>query len=115
MQIAERYNKECKDLFDQLGLENSTIRIEDIQGLSGNLPDSELFLLHNFGGCGGMVLVPTQAGYTLEQIDEIWNAGFGCSVIDFSGEELRADMVDVLMDWGWTGQPGDKPGWLERD
>ncbi|WP_155841734.1 hypothetical protein [Hyphomonas atlantica] len=113
MLILDKYNGELEDLFDQVGLKSSTISTGAIPGLAKDI--GELFLLHNFGGCAGLILVPSAAGFNLSQLDLIWEAGFGCSVVDFSGDETRADLIDVLTDWGWTGPSDEKPAWLVYD
>jgi hypothetical protein len=76
-------------------------------------------LLQEFGAPKGMLLV-TEAEKVPKDIDAIFSAGYGCSVLSepispavLSREDLEST-VDVLRDWGWAGEPDKTPAWLRE-
>jgi hypothetical protein len=76
-----------------------------------NVSISVAALLPEFGAPQGMLLVSDYSqlqGY----LQDIEVAGYGFSVLSADGSEpVRSSVVEVLADWGWSGQ-GPEPSWL---
>ena len=66
-------------------------------------------LIPDFGAKNGMLIVST-----FDQIepfaDEILRLGYGFSVISPADDYVRDDAIEMLMDWGWTGET-KPPSW----
>jgi hypothetical protein len=81
---------------------------------SGARIDAELLVV-GFGASKGMLIVrnfPDVAAFG----DELDRVGYGCCVFEEPEkvrEFSRKDFIDVLSDWGWSGHPDKKPGWLK--
>jgi hypothetical protein len=73
------------------------------------------FLVKNFGARNGMLIVKdyeTVAPY----LKPIADLGYGFSVLEEpSGNSVydREVFVELLSDWGWSGDKGAKPSWLK--
>ncbi len=82
--------------------------------LSSGVEIEAEFLLKNFGAFKGMIVINKYdqvSGY----VDEIVNEGYGFSVLDepFENEQYsRDDYIEILSDWGWSGDKSNKPSWL---
>lgn len=71
-------------------------------------------LVRGFGARQGMLLV---RDYTdVSRVDtELVDAGYGYCVMDdplLAERYDRANIIDVLRDWGWSGPPERAPRWL---
>ena len=74
-------------------------------------------LLKNFGGEKGMLIV---SDYRIIEPhrNEVIKLGYGFSTMTepeqnwpFTGEEKEA-FIEMLDEWGWTGDPDEEPEWL---
>lgn len=71
------------------------------------------FLVRHFGAKNGM-LVFTDYRLVRPYDEELVNLGYGYSVMDRDNESyVREDFIDVLSDWGWSGDKARKPIWLK--
>jgi len=73
-------------------------------------------LLPDFGGNRGIILV-TDDELVWPHRTAIVEAGYGFSVLDDPDPGADAalnlhDIIDVLRDWGWTGDAENHPAWL---
>ena len=69
-----------------------------------------------FGAINGMLVV-TAFDQLEGATDELVEAGYGYSVMDEprEGEEYdRESFIDILVDWGWSGEASASPKWLSR-
>jgi hypothetical protein len=49
--------------------------------------------------------------------DALWNAGYGYSVLDEPAAAAQFDLQsyqEMFSDWGWSGAPDKRPGWMEK-
>jgi hypothetical protein len=82
--------------------------------LSSNTQIKAEFLLKNFGAAKGMIVIK-QYDQVAPYVDEIVKDGYGFSVLDEPGENekyIRDDFLEILNDWGWSGEKSKKPKWL---
>ena len=73
-----------------------------------------LFLVKQFGAPRGMLILE-EFDDIAPHMDEIENAGYGFSILEepFDNEEYdKVGYVELLEDWGWSGDMKDKPNWL---
>lgn len=73
-----------------------------------------LLLIKKFGAPNGMLVF---SGYDeiSSYVDDIARAGYGFSVLDepLDFEEYSKDeYIELLGDWGWSGDMENKPDWL---
>lgn len=70
-------------------------------------------LVEDFGAVNGMLIVP-EYGLVRAWRDQIGRAGYGFSVLEEppTADYVRAEFVDLLTDWGWTGKPDERPEWM---
>jgi len=73
-------------------------------------------LLSDFGGQRGMLLL-TDDELVWPHRTAIVAAGYGFSILDdpdhgADSEPNFHDIIDVLRDWGWTGDAENQPAWL---
>jgi len=78
-----------------------------------------LVLLKNFGGEHGMLIV-SDYGIIEPFRDQVIKLGYGFSTLTepdrdwpFTGEEKEA-FIEMLDEWGWSGDPDEEPEWLVR-
>ena len=72
-------------------------------------------LVRRFGGPKGMLILSDYAP-VVGRIDEIVQAGFGCSIMSAPAAAeayAREEFVELLADWGWTGDESERPDWLD--
>ena len=67
-------------------------------------------LFPQFGGPSGIVADP-EWSVIKPYVALLALAGFRYSCVDLSGSN-HENMREMLTDWGWTGAPENKPGWL---
>ena len=71
-------------------------------------------LLKNFGPDKGMLIVRNYS--EVERcVDELLKERYGFSVLDDPGESeqyVRRDYIELLDDWGWSGDKKEKPIWI---
>jgi hypothetical protein len=84
---------------------------------SGQRIDADALLL-DFGGPRGMLLV-TDDELVWPHQAAIVDAGYGFSVLSDPGPSADSpppldDVIDVLRDWGWEGDPADEPAWMRE-
>jgi len=75
-----------------------------------------LVLVKKFGADKGM-LVLTDYSEIEYYINELENEGYGFSVFDEPREDesySRKDFIELLEDWGWSGNEVSKPKWLKK-
>jgi hypothetical protein len=90
------------------------IRDRFILVLSSGVKIEAEFLLKNFGASKGMIVV-NKYDIVANHTDEIVNEGYGLSVLDepFENEQYsRDDYIEILSDWGWSGEKDKMPNWL---
>ena len=72
-------------------------------------------LVKNFGAKNGMLIV-TDFNKISDFADYLVNnMGYGYSTLsDYNVGDpyIQEDLVEVLQDWGWTGDPAKQPSWL---
>jgi hypothetical protein len=72
-----------------------------------------LLVLH-FGAKHGMLVVPSYE--TVKDVaNELVEAGYGFSVLsepESHDDYVREEYIEVLRDWGWSGEPSGMPLWL---
>ena len=64
----------------------------------------------HFGGSSGMITDPDWS-VIKPHVDALLAAGFGYSCVSFGTGTDSEGLREVLVDWGWSGQPQDKPEW----
>jgi hypothetical protein len=110
-----------KDKFIEIWQEAAhALGLEIVVGFSLKLPSGDQIntdmLLLNFGDEQGMLIVRDYE--KLEQwIDEISEQGYGFSVLSDSPEDkvyVSSTFIELLKDWGWSGQDGEEPKWLKE-
>ena len=72
------------------------------------------FLVKNFGDRNGM-LVFTNYDVVKPHREQLQNLGYGYSVLEKPKENedyVREDFIDLLSDWGWTGDRAMRPKWI---
>ncbi|HID99943.1 MAG TPA: hypothetical protein EYP59_06605 [Thiotrichaceae bacterium] len=82
---------------------------------SGKKINTDLLLRH-FGDEQGMLIVRNYKKVKFWG-DEISEQGYGFSVLSDSSKEemyVKAEFIDLLIDWGWSGQDSEQPEWLKR-
>lgn len=107
----ERLRQQWHSAGDDLGFDV----VEDFELLlSSGKRISVPVLVPCFGASNGMLVVTT-----IDQLegvtDELVEAGYGYAVMDEprEGEEYdREAFIDVLVDWGWSGEESASPKWL---
>lgn len=69
-------------------------------------------LIKHFGHKQGMLVVSDfQALKPYEH--QLWAMGYGMSVLEEPTDPYdREVMIELLSDWGWTGDPAQKPAWI---
>ena len=80
---------------------------------SGTQIRAEL-LLKYFGAQNGMLVINKYSQIS-SFVDEIVNEGYGFSVLDEPSENeqySRAAFIEMLSDWGWSGDKSKEPNWL---
>ena len=80
---------------------------------SGNKLDA-IFLIKNFGATNGMLIFGSYDEIS-PYVDEIVEAGYGFSILDepTSDESYSKDeYIELLADWGWSGDVELQPEWL---
>ena len=80
---------------------------------SGHQLDA-IVLIKQFGATKGM-LVFGDYQEVAPYVDEVVAAGYGFSVLDepLKNEEYnKEEYVDLLKDWGWSGEKESSPDWL---
>ncbi len=104
-------------------LEAVWIRVSDELGIEIEAPFSLLmtdgsnlnagFIVKYFGGTCGMLIFKNYREVK-PYINEIKNKGYGFSILDEPEMEYINidDYIDVLRDWGWSGDVNRKPNWL---
>ncbi|MGQ2802265.1 hypothetical protein ACT54M_18000 [Leptospira santarosai] len=100
-----------KDAAESLDLE---VEIPFSIILSDNLKINVPVLLKNFGAKNGM-LITTNYEDIEPYIEKIYEVGYGFSTLDEPPENeqySRKDFIELLSDWGWTGDVNLKPEWL---
>ena len=81
------------------------------------LPDGRKFLgdfiLRNFGGRSGTVVIQDYDRFEPYQ-HEIVKLGYGFSTLEPGKSENydRQEFIEMLSEWGWTGDPKKAPAWL---
>lgn len=70
-------------------------------------------LVKNYGTKNGMLIVSDYNSINNYQ-DEIINSGYGYSAMSApeDNEYDKNRIIEVLRDWGWTGETLEKPVWL---
>lgn len=78
----------------------------------GHLLKAELLVKH-FGAPNGM-LIFNDSKEVMKYGDAIIDAGFGVSVMGDPSDRAEystQNYVELLSDWGWSGEPELKPSW----
>lgn len=104
------------DLWPNWQIAQRELKLEIVAPFEVTLPNGTTleaaFLVRHFGAKNGM-LVFTDYRNVGPYDQEIVNLGYGYSVIDGDdGSYAREDFIDVLCDWGWSGDKARKPKWL---
>lgn len=71
-------------------------------------------LVVNFGDRNGM-LVFTNYDVVKPHREQLQNLGYGYSVLEqpkANEDYVREDFIDLLSDWGWTGDSAVRPKWI---
>ena len=68
-------------------------------------------LVKNFGYARGMV-VDADFSILAPHTDALLQNDFGFSTCGTEEQYDRADMIEVLADWGWSGSFDKRPDWL---
>jgi hypothetical protein len=75
-------------------------------------------LLRNFGGPQGILIV-SDFGIIKPYREQVIKLGYGFSTLTepdraypFNAEEKEA-FIEMLSEWGWSGDPDEEPEWLE--
>ncbi|EMF92736.1 hypothetical protein [Leptospira santarosai] len=106
-----KLQKIWKDAAENLNLE---VEIPFSIILVDNLKINVSILLKNFGAKNGM-LITTNYEDIEPYIEKIYEAGYGFSTLNEPSENeqySRKDFIELLSDWGWTGDVNLKPEWL---
>lgn len=82
--------------------------------LDSGIELNALFLVKDFGSPKGMLIFSHY-----EQIescsDYVLSAGYGFAVLDMPSESEvydRDEFIEVLLDWGWSGEDKKRPDWV---
>ncbi|MCB2100092.1 MAG: hypothetical protein KDE22_04435 [Rhodobacterales bacterium] len=67
--------------------------------------------LKDFGHTLGMLVFRRPAGLA-GQGEALVQLGYGYSVVDFGGTYRRDSFINMLSDWGWTGNEAERPDWI---
>ena len=72
--------------------------------------------LKDFGGKSGMLIV-TQFDEIEPHRAQLFKLGYGYSTVSQSKRPAaesydRETFIEMLSDWGWSGDPSKKPGWI---
>jgi hypothetical protein len=105
--LVEMWQSAAKDL-------NLEIITPFILRLSSGIKIEAEFLVKNFGASKGMIVFK-KYDQVATCVDEIVNEGYGFSVLDEPGENeqyVRDYFIEILNDWGWSGDKSMKPSWL---
>lgn len=73
-----------------------------------------ILLICQFGGTKGMLVFASYDGIA-SHVNEIVDAGYGFSILDEPGEHEeynREEYIELLSDWGWSGDDESRPTWL---
>ena len=76
-----------------------------------------LFLVRHFGANKGMLIIDNYRTVDCH-IDELASEGYGFSVLGEPSEHeeySQQDFIDLLIDWGWSGNKLTKPEWLTKN
>ena len=69
--------------------------------------------LPDFGAERGMLLSDRYEDFAAHA-DALVSAGYGYSVLSDPGQApVRAEIIDLLQDWGWSA-PSHRPEWLSE-
>ncbi|MBW1982134.1 MAG: hypothetical protein JRJ12_13035 [Deltaproteobacteria bacterium] len=82
--------------------------------LSSGVQIKAELLVKQFGAVNGMLII-TNYDQVAPFVDEITNEGYGFSVLDEPRDNekySREDFIELLADWGWSGEDSSKPSWL---
>ncbi len=82
--------------------------------LPSGIQISALLLVPNFGATNGMLIV---GGYDDVEccLDELMIEGYGFSILEEPGNKeqySRQEYIELLNDWGWSGDEKLKPDWI---
>jgi hypothetical protein len=69
-------------------------------------------LVRDFGGRPG-TLVVTEYSRVRSHLNTLEELGYGFSVLTAARSYDRSEFIDMLSDWGWTGEAARKPSWVE--
>ncbi|EKO16890.1 MULTISPECIES: hypothetical protein [Leptospira] len=106
-----KLQKIWKDAAENLNLE---VEIPFSIILADNLKINVSVLLKNFGAKNGMLII-TNYEDVEPYLEKIYEAGYGFSTLSEPSENeqySRKDFIELLSDWGWTGDVNLKPEWL---
>ncbi|EKO89355.1 hypothetical protein LEP1GSC151_2152 [Leptospira interrogans serovar Grippotyphosa str. LT2186] len=106
-----KLQKIWKDAAENLNLE---VEIPFSIILADNLKINVSVLLKNFGAKNGMLIITNYEDIE-PYLEKIYEAGYGFSTLSEPSENeqyLRKDFIELLSDWGWTGDVNLKPEWL---
>jgi hypothetical protein len=73
-------------------------------------------LVSKFGGRHGSLVV-TDYSKLKPHLSRIRELGYGFSVLEDPkqpGGYDRSTYIEMLSDWGWTGEPEKKPSWVRE-
>lgn len=78
---------------------------------NGRIVKADVLVKH-FGGKNG-TLVFTDSDKFWTHHDQLSKLNYGTSVLDDPSEPYNRDaMIDMLSEWGWTGDDTNKPEWV---
>ncbi|TGK31348.1 hypothetical protein EHQ12_01270 [Leptospira gomenensis] len=106
-----KLQKIWKDAAENLNLE---VEIPFSIILTDNSKINASILLKNFGAKNGMLII-TNYEDVEQYLEKIYEAGYGFSTLSEPSENeqySRKDFIELLSDWGWTGDLNLKPKWL---
>jgi hypothetical protein len=94
---------------DDLGIEIVAPYVVDLgDGKKLSVP----ILVKHFGHKQGMLVVSDFQDLKPYE-NQVWAMGYGMSVLEEPTEPYdREVMIELLSDWGWTGDPARKPAWV---
>lgn len=72
------------------------------------------FLVKNFGERNGMLVFTDYEAIKPHQ-EQLHDLGYGFSILESQHENevyTREDFIDLLSEWGWTGDIAMKPKWI---
>lgn len=105
--IKECFARACKSL----DLEVDPYHVVELE--PGKSISSEVYI-PNLGGPRGMLIFRSfqdMQGFD----DELIEAGYGYSVMSEPTTEEEyspQSLIEVFLDWGWSGDEGSKPAWM---